>query len=259
MMTNEQLVNEIQRGNLEYITALWDNIEHFVLWYAERYLCNYPDHIQALKEDCAQEAYFAVLRAVKRYDDKQGRTFASYLRYDLIQAFRKVIYSGRSTKQEKDPLNSAASFDEPVQTASGEAALLGDFIADDKQWFSDIENADQTRSINDFLKAGLSRSESAGSKILLYMLDNDCRYAEAVRALYGSDTSALQWQKKQAMTRLRRFIVSKPIEAEKYGINEIITQGGLRQYGLQPYKDHQFTSGVERVVIERDKRKHKYS
>ena len=262
-MTNEEIVTAIQNGNADCIPELWYQIEHFVIWYAEKYLSGYPEHIQALKEDCVNQSFFAMLRAVKGYDPQYGK-FTTYMKRGLVNSFNEVIYSGRSEKQQRDPMNNAASLDEPLTTADGLEVTLSDFIADKEIGeqtcyvipleISEMENEDQRRSINEFLKKGLSRSDNAGSKILSYMLDNNCRYAEAVQALYGSDTDSLRWQKNAAQTRLKQYIVSKPKEAQKCGIDEIITQGGLRQYSLNRFRDRAFTSGVEQIVIDRASR-----
>lgn len=262
-MTNEELVAKIQQGETEYMGELWDQVRNYIAWSAERYLSGYPKHYEAYKMDCVHAGYFALVNAVRGYNRQQGK-FLSYLKVPLKSSFREVIYSGRSIKQEKDPLNDALSLDEVMTASGGEAVTLEDFMCDKDQGeqtcfvisggVADLEDADQWRTIHDFLEKGLKRSDNAGNKILLYMLNNDCKYSEAVTALYGEEAvhdSKLKWQKTASEKRLKRYVISRPKEVKKLGIDEIITQGGLRQYGLKRYKERIFTSAVEQIALNR--------
>lgn len=260
-MTHEQLVEKIQSGAPEYMPMLWDQIKNYIAWRARGYLRGYPDHYMQLLDDCINTSYFAVESAVKTYSSHCGK-FTTYLKMPLVNAFREAIFCGRSDKQVADPANSAASLDDQVET-NGEKMPLHEFIADKPQGVQTcyavapgIEAAeldDLMRSLHVFLERALKKDESAGSKILLYMLDNNCRYSEAIRVLYGDDAEKkrFRWQKNAAQRRLERYIRQNPIEADKHGVSEIIEAGGLRKYGLQPFRDRIFTSAVEHIAIER--------
>nr|MCR5034404.1 hypothetical protein [Clostridia bacterium] len=206
-MTNEELVLKIQKGEEEYMPQLWDQVKMYITWSAERYLRGYPKHYEQLKMDCVQAGYFAVVKAVDGYSDEYGK-FTNYLRWPLRNEFREVIYSGRGIRKESDPLNSALSLDMPIITADGEETTIGEYVADKETGSGDLtelEDRDQWQTVRAFLEKGLKRTESAGEKLLLYMLENDCTYREAVAALYGDDAihdDALRGQKRAAQERL---------------------------------------------------------
>ncbi|MCR5035385.1 MAG: hypothetical protein K6B42_08230 [Clostridia bacterium] len=267
-MTNEELVLKIQKGEKECMPQLWDQVKMYITWSAERYLRGYPKHYEQLKTDCVQAGYFAVVKAVDGYSDKYG-PFTSYLKWPLRNEFREVIYSGRGQKKESDPLNDALSLDMTIITTDGEETTIGEYICDKEAGEQTcytiskdqarFEDSDQWQTVRAFLERGLKRTESTGEKLLLYMLENDCTYREAVTALYGDDaiySDALRGQKRAAQERLKRYVTSNPKEAKKLNIDHITanitTSHGLRQYGLESFKHRGelgYTSAVEMIAL----------
>ena len=55
-MTNEELCTQIQNGHDEYIPELWDQVSDFIAWRAHKYLTEYPEYKQQLKDDMINQS-----------------------------------------------------------------------------------------------------------------------------------------------------------------------------------------------------------
>lgn len=126
--TNEDLAVQIQQGNTNCFTALWENEKR--LLYS---LCNkfYAKHEQACVrsgvtlEDLHQEAFFALREAVNSYKPEAGHKLNSYLQFHILTVCNEAI-GNRSRKQQ--PLNIALRFDCPLDET--EEFTLADTIPD---------------------------------------------------------------------------------------------------------------------------------
>jgi RNA polymerase primary sigma factor len=94
-MTNEELVNQIQKGinpgdNME---QLYRQNKGYIFKIARRY--TYVDDI----EDLMQEAYFGLYEAVQRYEDTAGVLFMSYASFWIKQAITRYLEdNGRTVR-----------------------------------------------------------------------------------------------------------------------------------------------------------------
>lgn len=86
-MTNEELVDQIQRGICpgENMEQLYRQNNGLILKIARRHA--YGDDL----EDLLQEAYFGLYEAVKRYEDTAGVLFMSYASYWIKQAITRYL------------------------------------------------------------------------------------------------------------------------------------------------------------------------
>lgn len=253
-MTNEVIALEIQRGHKEYIPVLWEQVAAFVEWRAKKYLAEYPQHYQDLKEDLINEGYFAMLEAVKGYDREKG-TFLTYLSYHLRTCFRRVIFSGRGKRREADPLNHAISLDVPIEDADD--LTLADMIIDDEAeaYYRNIEDVDFWESVNHFLYKAIDKIQNEkGRAIIRYMYENGGTKKEAAEKLYPGQ-GRLDGQIYNAIVELRRYMDRSAVKKEMQLI-------GLDDYvygwGVGAWKQHLFTSSVEYEAIRRIDKERKY-
>lgn len=246
-MTNEKIVWKIRQGSGEYIPVLWDNIAPFVEWKASRYLSEYPQHYQNLKEDLVQEGYFAMLEAVKSYDDEKG-AFTTYLSYYLKNSFKAVIFSGRGQRKEKDPLNNTMSIDSPIDDAEG--LTLADMIIDEtaEGYYRRMEDIDFWESVNSFLSEAINHIKNKkGREVIRYMLKTGGTIKEAQEALYPGKVQLYE-QYRSGITELKRYMrrsIAKK-EMRLIGLDDYVYG-----WGLKSWKNHLFTSSVEVEVVRR--------
>lgn len=131
-MTNEELVEQIQAGNNDLISELWEQLEPLIKWAARRFYVTVmaansgtlPGGIEV--KDLCQHAYFGLSDAIKTYDPGKGAAFSTFLMWHLRKSFQDCI--GRTQHQQRDPLNHAMSLFAPVGNDDGDEEILLDRI-----------------------------------------------------------------------------------------------------------------------------------
>ena len=122
-MSNEDLAIRIADGEKELTLQLWLQVEKFIAVRAKSYFsaCKLNGSISFEIDDLIQEAYFAMLAAVKYFNPELG-SYISILDYCLKTAFAKV--TGRMTsKQQNDGLKYSFSGDIPVSDENDETLI----------------------------------------------------------------------------------------------------------------------------------------
>lgn len=271
-MTNEELVSSYQHGNQDAIAELWIQVHDFIAVKAGDYLKSYPTEYQNLKDDLIQQSFFSLLNAAKNYDAEHGCGFTTYLNKCLAGAFHEVIFSGRGSRIEKDPLNSALSLDQPIhQNADGSLVTIADTVADKYQGEQteyatdrDIDASeadDYWKSVNEYMKRCFKEcGTETGASILTYMLDHDSTFREAVMAMYDEDISGnkkvrgrYEYHKKITEYKFRQMWDATKEERRRLMLDELfIGANGLRDTGYKYFAESGMSS-VERAVILRNK------
>lgn len=243
-MTNEELIYYIQNGQDEYIPQLWEQVSRFISMKAGKVLEHFPTHMQDLRDDMINEAYFSMLDAVQGFDPEKGG-FLTYLDYHIKNAFTKVL-TGRSKRQQRDPLNSAASLDSLVDGT--EDLTLADMIVDDiaEAYYRRIEDDDFWLSVNRLLDEAIGRiRDNKGRDLVRHMFYNGCNIKEASKALYG-DVPVPYENYRKALKQLSDYLKYSTVRGK-------IEAAGLDDYiygwGVGAWKNHRFTSAVEHVAI----------
>ncbi len=133
-MTNEMLAQRIATGEENLTVNLWAQIEKFVSWRASRFFYSYMDRCKALiidTDDLYQVGYFAMLRAVEKFDAERGTKFITMFDFCLkTQFFRlaKMDHKG----WEHNTVYACESLDEQISTAEG-ISLLDTIAAEDTE------------------------------------------------------------------------------------------------------------------------------
>lgn len=139
-MTNEQLARLIQEGRKEYIYPLWLNLRPLILKLSNRYYTFYSAAFAKAGttiEDIEQEAFFALLMAVKAYRAEKGYKLTTYLTYHL-----KTTFNCLAGHKAKSLLNEAISIETPIRYDEGKPLTVADTI-EDKTAIEDIENTER--------------------------------------------------------------------------------------------------------------------
>ena len=243
-MTNEELIYHIQNGQDEYIPQLWEQVSRFINMKAGKALERFPEHMRDLQGDMVDEAYFSMLEAVQGFDPERG-SFLTYLDYHTRNAFAKVL-TGRSRRQQRDPLNSAVSLEELVDGT--EDLRLEDMIIDDtaEAYYRRIEDADFWLSVNGLINEAIGHiRDDKGRDLVRYMFYNGCNIKEASKALYG-DVPVPYENYRKALKQLRDYLKYSTVKKKMklVGLDDYV-----RGWGVRKWKEHIFTSSVELTAI----------
>lgn len=257
-MTNEELVAAYQQGNEDAIEKLWLQIIDYIEIQASKYLQQYPSEYQSLKDDLVQQSFFSVRYAAEHFDSEKGVSFLSYFSRCLPKSFHEVIFSGRGSRLENEPLNTALSLDKPLyEKDDGSLVTLADTIAEPCKELEDVEADDYWKSVNAYMKNCFKQyGTETGAAILSYMMDSDCSFRDAVLALYGDDISTsrktrskYEYHKKQTEFKFKQHLKNAKEERRMLLLDELfIGSHGLRDTGYKCFTETGMSS-VERAVI----------
>lgn len=129
--TNEALAERAKAGDRDALAALWMQNRGLLGMMGRRYFSRYEQQAKAAGitlEDVEQEGYFIISETVRLYDPARGAfttmlgLIARYHVQDLV-GLRRGFARG-------DPLNRAASLDEPVAIGEAEGDTLGELVPD---------------------------------------------------------------------------------------------------------------------------------
>lgn len=139
-MSIEYLVIEIQNGNTELKSELWERIKRLVYKFINVYT-DYAIHHYSEPDELANIAWLGVERAINDYKPEKGFKFNSYLRYHINNVIAE-FFGFRGAKRVNTisldtPLNDETDLticdtieDERAATAfdNVERSLMGDFV-----------------------------------------------------------------------------------------------------------------------------------
>jgi len=243
-VSNEELAILIQRGQREYIPALYDQVKKLLRYKARDYFNKfYGPCVRCGVEldDLIQEAYLAMLDAVRAFKPDAETSFTSYLSYPLHNRFRAVTHCGRGIK---DPLNQADSLDEPLSLGNADFTR-GDTIADDNAaaQFNAVETDLYRSALHTAVEKSLGELEPLQSQVVR------CRFFEnmtlqATGDRIGCKREMVRRQEEKAMHCLRKPKVSRTLRPFLY---DEVESSAYRGTGLQTFK-YTGTSATERAA-----------
>lgn len=128
-MTNEEIVLLIQQGQTKYYGVLWERVQRLVGMLISRYSKSWvlPNDIDS--EDLHQCGYFALLAAVKAYDDSKGYKFNTYLAFHVKTALSVAVNHGKRTNSTADI--KVYSYNETITNSEGEEVEHIDLMQDE--------------------------------------------------------------------------------------------------------------------------------
>lgn len=154
-LTNEELALRAQAGDRESIGQLWEQVKPLTFQFAGRFFSRSLSSCSAhgvTLDDLQQECFLAVTDALKAYDPDRGLKFNSYLNYPLKNHFNTLI--GCRGNQRQEPLDTAASLDEPLQGTDDPDLTLMNALKDDS---INIEESAEESDVQRIVRRAVNR------------------------------------------------------------------------------------------------------
>lgn len=258
---NEEIVAKVKDGHTECYEELWQNLEPFIRLKASDFA--HKTGMLENVEDMVQEAYLVLPLAVDYYDEKYNKCFAGVLTdFFLPRAFCAACYGGRSAADFRRPLNHYVSLDAPLQADDDSEMTLLDTLTDEnaQSYFDVIEDMDFWESIGRYLRQGIDSLKNKQERTLLrYMLEHGgCSYGEAHRNSAIGEKSRERYRQifHSARQHLLTWINGKGHEdAVRCGL---VLSHKYYAGGLKAFKDNDFTSNVELIVLKHEAMSERY-
>jgi RNA polymerase sigma factor (sigma-70 family) len=247
-MSNEELVAEIQDGDVELMCQLWEQIEGLVKWKAKRIMTaleGCPGRGVEF-EDLCQSGYLAMVAAVNTFDPAAGSAFSTWLMYHLKNVFADATgYRTQNGRQE--PLNNYISLDTPL-TDDADSNDLMDVVADPAglQWRESIEESVWRKQLQEAVGAALSTVPEQYREIL------HLRYWENMTLEDVGDLRGISRERVRQMENKGIRILRQPNTASQlYSFFDFDFYGGT---GLGAFQ-HTGMSIQERYLVAEEERK----
>ena len=160
-----ELALAAQGGDSSALGVLWTEVEKFVRWQARRRFRAVGSLGGCEVDDLVQEGYIGFVQAINDYDPARGN-FLTILNYALLTAFAEA----EGFRGTKDPLNGAASLDEPLGEIYGDDTeqTRADLIPDQRAEaaFTDVEERLFTEDLRKALFRALDALSPAQRRII---------------------------------------------------------------------------------------------
>lgn len=240
-----ELALAAQGGDSSAVAALWTEVEKFVRWQARRRFRAVGSLGGCELDDLIQEGYIAFVKSLNDYDPARGY-FLTLLNYNLLTAF--AVAEGM---RGKDPLNGAASLDEPLSEIYGDDAeqTRADLIPDQRAEaaFTDVEERLFTEDLRKALFRALDALSPAQRQII------KARYYEGrtlkrVGEECGFSASRAREIEGAALRKLRQ-------QAKLFGLDQFVEQ-------RTPYYRHipiQTGRQTEEIILIRENLRNKWT
>lgn len=175
MGLNEDLVNQVQGGNVALMGKLWENNKKLIAYIAGRY--QYACGQLCDREDLLQAGYLGLHSAAMKYSCERGATFASYAVLQICTAMREVV----GLRGKHDPIFDAVSLDCPLGD-DGEDTLYK-LIPEDREEYSA-----ELRELVSIVRTAVAR-----------MVNSEAR--EAIRSVYFDGIRVVDYAASEGITR----------------------------------------------------------
>lgn len=189
--TNEELAAQAKAGDKAALAQLWEQNRPLLGMMFRKLMVNPASSGRAAAcgityEDLEQEGYFVIIKAVEQYSYEVGVKFVTFLKYPVMDIFFNAI-GLRTARQKKEPLNSAASLDEPVNDDVG-SLTRESFVPDASSAlaFRDVEERLYLQGLHTALDECLDAI--------------DAQQAAAIRAIYYARKSKTVFAQEQGIT-----------------------------------------------------------
>ena len=142
-----RIAEAVQRGQLDTLT-LWAAVRGYAAKKARRWVTALNHHCGVELDDLLQEAYLAMLRAVRLWRPDGGTGFIGIYEFTLRTAFADAC-SIRTARTRNDPLQTAVSLDMPVGEDGEGNNTLVDLVTDTQAeiQFLEIEQEELTEAV----------------------------------------------------------------------------------------------------------------
>ena len=243
--TNEALVARIKAGEPELMGQLWEQCKRLLWALMRREISGKTERLAqagVTVEDLEQEVYFALHEAVKAYDPADGYLFTSYLKYPV----RKAVFNAiglRTQRTAHEPLAKAISLDQPLSDDDAGSGTRLELLADpaSADLFDQIEKDDYTRHLHDDMELAISELTERKRRVIRGIF-YDYKTMEQIAVEEGVSVECIRQNKDDSLHTMSRSEWLKAYRAD-------IIQSYSLHSGYQNFKNHGYTSGVERAAL----------
>ena len=257
--SNEELALRVREGQTEYITLLWDNTCKLLYKYAHKYYNVYKEKIVSYGltiEDLQQECFIVLWGMINAYDPDKPFKFNSYAELQFKNHFTRNLLR-QINGEEREPLNTASSFDNDVKGFEDEDLTLLEVIPDEAaaQAFEDVTERVYHTQLSNTLELAINEALTDEQHFVIReRFWKDRPFSHISRDLQIKDHYARKLEG-EALRALRMHSVkNKRLQAFR---DDIITSHSYIGTGLSSFKYTQ-SSSVERTVELADRLTHKY-
>ena len=204
-MTNEELTLRIAAGELNLSTELWLQIEGYIRWQASRFLCLYEERCKAMVidvDDLCQVGYFAMLKAIEKYDPSRETKFTTLLAHCLKSQFFRLAKMSHAG-WEKNMVYACRSLSEPI-SEDGDITL-GDSIATNDPGLAEVERTIYQESAKDVLVKSFEALTNRQEEVITALFFGQQTYAVVSQCL-GISRGAVQVIKESGFKKLRKDV-----------------------------------------------------
>lgn len=239
-MSNEELVELIQNGDVNRLSELWEQVQAFARQQANRTMILSGDIGGVTVDDLYNSGFIALAAAVKSYNATRGMSFIGWYKYALKSAFAEA--RGYQSKK-RDPINAAMSLDAPVYDDND--LDLVDTVSDPsaESLFEDAEQRIYNEQLHEALDTAINRLPAKTGEVMRSIFF-DGKTAKAIAAEQGVSFQLICARKRDGLRRLRR----------PESIKQIQTFVDQRT----PWEWHRGTHVTEQITIERERLAKKY-
>lgn len=233
-MTNEQLAVLIQQGQREYIPALYDQVKKLLRCKARDYFNKFYGPCARCGvelDDLTQEAYLAMLDAVRAFKQDTKSSFTAYLSYPVMNRFRVLTRCGRGIK---DPLNQADRLDEPLSNENADFTR-GEIIPDESaaEQFDDVETGLYRSALHTAIEKSMDELEPKQREVI------QCRYFEnmtlqATGDRIGCNRERVRQHEQKAFRTFHKPQITRELRPFLY---DELESSAYRGTGLQTFKN----------------------
>lgn len=222
--TDEQLVTRIQAGERALLPDLWNQVEKYVRWRANRWAQAWNSH-RVEADDLYQCGYEAMLAAVETFQEARGASFTSWLTYYLLTAFS--VESGVRTSK-RDALANAASLNTPLGDDEDGGELL-DLQPDPTDNYEDVERKIYLEQLHKVLTEELDRLPKRQKNAICL------RYLDGLTLMEAAEKENISFKNVQANTvagfrRLRESRSRSRLEPLLYTERNLYRHTGLQSW-----------------------------
>lgn len=149
-MTNEEIATLAQSGNEKSVLLLWERVKYFAKKQAGRWIAAWEGRGGIVLDDLMQVSFLALLDALESWKP-DGGSFIGWYAMRLKTAFT-AAYGQRTQRDRRDPLQSAASLDAPLDFEDDDITL-GDTIEDPEavKAMEIVEENDRCQHLHDIM------------------------------------------------------------------------------------------------------------
>ena len=245
-MSNEELAVLIKGGDAGGLPLLWDGVRGFIAKAAYSYMMGYEGSGCVELDDLVQSGYIAMVAAIDSYEPGAAK-FTTWLAFHLKTAFAEATNRG-TRKQRKNPLLSASSIYEPINSAGDDELLLMDTIAAPDA-FEDVERKIYLEQLRSDLDIVLSTIPPDRADVLRLHFYEDKEISE-IAGERGVSVEAVSADKRAGLQDMRKAVnTSRGRRLRAYVEEHTNYYSGM---GLRRYTET-LSSPVELKVIAREK------